>query len=271
MNLWRITLKYMGWCPGVRSAAKFIPNRDIPLTPKLLGVTVSIFIVLSLSIYALYNYYYVPVPEGPLRIYIGKGTGRQVLYDYEFNESYDYSRLWGEQYEVREKVTFNEKLNSSEFASGTDVEVEDLLFETPDEVYSYMKEHVRAPNVIVGMARFLLNQTLEETYEKIWGEPIYPGKNIFGTTIGDTDVMGRPRGINYKITRLKNAQSGFEDYLNIQEGLFIGKLYGQEWIWVLRIDAEEIFSQKYYPSMENLSYKVQFTRYPRGYTGDVGP
>lgn len=28
MNLRTITLKYMGWCPGVSSAARFIPNRD---------------------------------------------------------------------------------------------------------------------------------------------------------------------------------------------------------------------------------------------------
>jgi len=237
----------------------------------VVAVIVSVVLFVAISYSVISRDTEPPGSEGSLRIYIGKGTSKQGLYDYEFNESYDYSRLWGEQYEVREKVTFNEKLNSSEFASDTDVEVEDLLFETHDEVYSYMKEHVRAPNVIVGMARFLLNQTLEETYEKIWGEPIRPGKKIFGTRFGDFDVMGRPRGINYEITRIKNAQSGFEDYLNIQEGLFIGKLYGHEWIWVLRIDAEEIFSQKYYPSMENLSYKVQFMRYPRGYTGDVGP
>jgi hypothetical protein len=28
MNPRKITLRYMGWCPGVKSAARFIPNRD---------------------------------------------------------------------------------------------------------------------------------------------------------------------------------------------------------------------------------------------------
>lgn len=32
MNFRILTLKYMGWCPGVESAAKFIPDRDIPPT-----------------------------------------------------------------------------------------------------------------------------------------------------------------------------------------------------------------------------------------------
>lgn len=30
MNLRAITLKYMGWCPGMKNAAQFIPNREIP-------------------------------------------------------------------------------------------------------------------------------------------------------------------------------------------------------------------------------------------------
>jgi hypothetical protein len=28
MNLRKITLRYLGWCPGVKSAARFIPDRD---------------------------------------------------------------------------------------------------------------------------------------------------------------------------------------------------------------------------------------------------
>ena len=30
MNLRRITLKYMGWCPGIEAAARFIPDKEIP-------------------------------------------------------------------------------------------------------------------------------------------------------------------------------------------------------------------------------------------------
>jgi len=30
MNLRTVTLKYLGWCPGVEAAARFIPDREIP-------------------------------------------------------------------------------------------------------------------------------------------------------------------------------------------------------------------------------------------------
>ena len=32
MNLRALTLKYLGWCPGVKAAARFVPDRDIPPT-----------------------------------------------------------------------------------------------------------------------------------------------------------------------------------------------------------------------------------------------
>jgi hypothetical protein len=31
MNLRRITLKYKGWCPGIKSASGFIPDKEIPI------------------------------------------------------------------------------------------------------------------------------------------------------------------------------------------------------------------------------------------------
>jgi len=30
MNLRTLTLKYLGWCPGMDNAARFIPDGDIP-------------------------------------------------------------------------------------------------------------------------------------------------------------------------------------------------------------------------------------------------
>ena len=40
MNLRKISLKYMGWCPGVKSAARFIPDRNIPPTRVVLAVVI---------------------------------------------------------------------------------------------------------------------------------------------------------------------------------------------------------------------------------------
>ena len=45
MNFRVLTLKYMGWCPGVESAARFIPDRDIPP----IRIVFSFFIIASVS------------------------------------------------------------------------------------------------------------------------------------------------------------------------------------------------------------------------------
>jgi len=45
MNFKVLTLKYMGWCPGVESAARFIPDRDIPP----IRMVFALFIIASVS------------------------------------------------------------------------------------------------------------------------------------------------------------------------------------------------------------------------------
>ena len=49
MNLRRITLRYMGWCPGVKVAARFVPDRDVP------PIRIAMFVVLIGSV-ALSSY-----------------------------------------------------------------------------------------------------------------------------------------------------------------------------------------------------------------------
>ena len=46
MNFRAFTLKYMGWCPGVEAAAKFIPDRDIPPT----RIALMVVLVASISV-----------------------------------------------------------------------------------------------------------------------------------------------------------------------------------------------------------------------------
>ena len=45
MNFRVLTLKYVGWCPGVESAARFIPDRDIPP----IRIVFAVFIMASVS------------------------------------------------------------------------------------------------------------------------------------------------------------------------------------------------------------------------------
>jgi len=92
MNLRRITLKYMGWCPGVDQAARFLLDHEIPLKPWMLSVSVvaiiAIFLVAQPSFYSQYP----PYEEGPLKVYIREGVDREVIYDRDFNETFDYLR-----------------------------------------------------------------------------------------------------------------------------------------------------------------------------------
>jgi hypothetical protein len=69
-------------------------------------------------------------------------------------------------------VIFRERVNPAEFAGGPEVEVENPSFDTLDEVCRYVREEVGVPNVILGLTRYLLNQSFEETYYKIMGEHI---------------------------------------------------------------------------------------------------
>ena len=265
MNPRKITLRYMGWCPGIKAAARFVPNKEIniPFSMRLFTITIAIFFCFTL----IAHVFYPPIPEGPLRITINHYTGKQVIFDHEFNESYDYGLLWGRKWELRTIVIFREKLDPSEFASGVEAEVEKPTFETLEEVYQYVREEVGAPNVVACLARYLLNQTFEETYFKIWSKPVDVDRNYFGHTIGDMDLLLYPKGLIYDIWVVRNCEMEYGD--TIVEGLWIRKSHRQshgehnyEWIWELHIDASKIFYEAKTPR-----YEVMFIRYPRGQWG----
>ena len=54
MNLRKLTLKYMGWCPGIDNAAKFIPDRDIP-DVKIRKIGTILMAALSFLTFAAYS------------------------------------------------------------------------------------------------------------------------------------------------------------------------------------------------------------------------
>lgn len=231
------------------------------LTTKILAVTVGIFLGCTVLVYMAVP----PIPEGPLQITVGIGTNKQAFYDYEFNDSYDYALLWRREKKYSETVIFRERLNPVEFAGGPEVEVENTSFDTLDEVCRYVREKVGVPNVILGLTRYLLNQSFDETYLKIMSKNIYPPeRQSFSTTMGDINTFGHSLGVTYEISR-------------VREGLIIKKSQhhsagAYEWIWSLRVDAMEIMANEYHnPVFENPQYKIQFERYPQGNTNGKGP
>ena len=226
------------------------------ITTKILAVSVGIFLGCTVLVYMSVP----PIPVGPLQITVGIGANKQAFYDYEFNESFDYAMLWR-----RETVIFRERVDSAEFAGGPEVEVENTSFDTLDEVCRYVREEVGVPNVILGLTRYLLNQSFDETYYKIMGKHIDPPeRQSFSKTMGDINTFGHSRGVTYDISR-------------VREGLIIKKFQhhsagADEWIWSLRVDALEIMANEYHNLVfENPQYKVQFKRYPQGNTNGKGP
>lgn len=262
MNLRKITLKYMGWCPGIKAAAQFIPDTYVPVTPKLLIITMIIFLGLTLLSFEAYRLYSPPpISEGPFKVYVGKGENTRVFYDYEFNNSFDYARLWEKERANRLTVYFREKFNSSEYAKGS-IEVEELSFTDIDDLCQYMRG-LGAPNVLVRFTRFMLNQSFEETYMKVWNKSVPQDRNRFSTDMGDERGLGirypAIRGVFYTIIVVRNDPK-------VWDGVLITKSYVDDNIWALYIDAAEIHASKLWPwFLTNPVYKVEFIRFPPGF------
>jgi len=56
MNLRVLTLRYMGWCPGVKAAARFVPDKEIP-NKRVKQVSYIVGLI-----FLLYLIYYVVTP-----------------------------------------------------------------------------------------------------------------------------------------------------------------------------------------------------------------
>ena len=259
MNLRRITLRYMGWCPGVDRAARFIPDNEIPFKPWILSVGVvaiiALYVVAQPSFYSLYP----PYEEGPLKVYVGQGADRSVIYDRDFNDTFDYLQLY--EYDWRGPAYFVEKLDESEYAE-TRMATETIYFYSLEELFEYLRGDLKAPNVVWGLVRSLL----EHTWEEFAVETGYPSTDKGASEIDlgmvyPTQSLGW--GINYQVLRCKEHFSTPLKYMYVQDGLIIGKYNGDKIIWEFRVDAVEFYLKDMF-NIESPRYKVQIIRYPPG-------
>lgn len=58
MNLRTITLKYLGWCPGVEAAARFIPDHDVSERGMILFSSIGMLFIVIIA-----YFYIVTTPE----------------------------------------------------------------------------------------------------------------------------------------------------------------------------------------------------------------
>jgi hypothetical protein len=207
MNPRKITLKYLGWCPGVKSAAEFVPDRNIP---DIYILFTAFSAILFVGLYQIS----LPTPQWEPKIITING---QRYYDSNFTEHFDYSKLTGK------NVDFYEPLDHDEFVN-SDTEIE-VFFSSKEEIGDKLRE-LDAPNIVTGYTLWLVNGSWDEAYFRIYGfEPDYE-------TL-DSNVLGLSFGV---------SSDSFSQYHVIREPyrLMIKKMYksgaGQSSpIWVLNI------------------------------------
>jgi len=186
MNFRVLTQKYMGWCPGVKAAARFMPDRDIPEI-YLIGST---FAVILVGIY-FSNLMPPPVWE-PKVLYI---DGMEYPDEY-FNEGFDYSSLKGK------KVVFHQPFSRSEFLMGGS-RIEEFSISELDELEGILDE-LGTPKIVIGYALWIGNCTWDEVARWRYGDSV-DLNDVIGTIIQRR--FGDYSTVYYEIERFGHSLS----------------------------------------------------------------
>jgi len=99
MNPRKITLEYLGWCPGVESAARFIPDKELSERVILLRITGGVlgFLLLGVLLSG------VPVPAKPPYINLRNNVDQ---------ETYSEEGILIMEYRIVNKMPFKIKLGA---------------------------------------------------------------------------------------------------------------------------------------------------------------
>ena len=161
MNLRRLTLRYMGWCPGVKSAAMFIPDKEFSGRTLFL-TTISMTSIIVVAI-AIQN---VTKPEEArslmVTIYDISPKSERVTYPDEFfDETFNYP-------ELKDKhIEFNIQFEAKFVTSGKS-ETQIYEFEGLEDVWLLLEE-LDTPRIVIGFAKWLTNGTFEDVFVKFHG------------------------------------------------------------------------------------------------------
>ena len=176
MNLRTLTLKYLGWCPGVKEAARFMPERDIPGI-FLIGSLSAVILLTGVVFYSLFTQ---PLIWAPRVVFI---DGIEYP-DEHFNESFDYSSL------KSKDVVLHQPFNPSEFLPGGG---EDKEFAIPrlDDIDGILEEF-GTPSVVIGYALWIGNSTWDDVVRWWYGDSVNLSETI-GKSVrirfGDSNVF----------------------------------------------------------------------------------
>ena len=242
MNLKKVTLRYMGWCPGVESAARFLPDRDMSRGSLILtGITsASILIVAGLIVLSFYK----PPEWRSLTVTIDGVT----YLDEEFNESFDYSSLKGKY------VHFTILRNISEFSTSGKFETQIYDFEELGEAWLFLEE-LDTPRIVIGFARWLSNTTFREAYKEFYGrDPMeiedYPSTPEISLLFGNREAQQCHFGVDRG-----PSTGGLETNVNGTDGICIFKRE-------MGIGRSIVYWLLYIRLNDTPPYPVVFCRYP---------
>jgi len=258
----RDTLRsYFGWCPGFNRVIGYVPNEDVRLNFK--WITLSTAIVLSIVIISSTMMSPPPIPispGSPLQIYIGYEPKRGVYLDPDFNQTFDYSVFHGA---AAIGPSFYQPTNATEYAKGSEIEIETYQFSTLDEVYEFTLR-LDMPNAIRRYIRWLISQDYNTTALKVLGRVRANNRGAFGDDIGYNFYPPRNDYVTYSITRMANygginTNEGWDGTLVLTDGVKIVKSSNREVAWYLGIEgcAETPFTG-------DLRYRVRIVHYPKG-------
>jgi hypothetical protein len=211
MNLRKVTLRYLGWCPGVESAARFIPEGELS-SKTVLAMAISFTSIIIVGLYIAQNLL-APPTSGPLEIKIDG-----VKYtDEDFDEDFNYPGL-RDSY-----IDFTIRRNASEFTASGDMESQILEFEKLEDTWLLLEE-LDTPSVVIGFARWLSNRTFNEAYQEFYGrDPMeikdYPSTPEVSLTLGSR-MAQRCR---FQVDRHPSSLGGVDIYVNGTDGIFVIK------------------------------------------------
>jgi len=161
MNLRRLTLRYMGWCPGVKSAATFIPDKEFSgRTLFLTTLSITSIIVVAIAIQNVTK----PKEAKTLMVTIydiSPNSERFTYPDEVFDETFNYPEL------KNKHIEFNLPFEAKFVTSGKS-ETQIYEFEGLEDVWLLLEE-LDTPRIVIGFAKWLTNGTFEDMFVKFHG------------------------------------------------------------------------------------------------------
>jgi hypothetical protein len=207
MNLRKVTLRYLGWCPGLESAARFIPEKELSRQSVIL-LAVSFTSIIIVGLFAAQNL----LTRPPLEIKIDGVT----YADEEFDEDFDYPGL-RDSY-----IDFTILRNSSEFSASSDIESQVLEFERLEEAWLLLEE-LDTPSVVIGFARWLSNRTFREAYQEFYGRDSAKIEDLSSTPEVSLTLGSRmAQRCRFEVDRHRSSR-GVDIYVNGTDGIFVIK------------------------------------------------